>query len=29
MGKIAELIKDIGPQPQSFNIYGATKENTS
>jgi len=29
MGKIAELIKDIGPQPQSFNIEGATKENTS
>jgi mannose-6-phosphate isomerase-like protein (cupin superfamily) len=29
MGSTAEKIKDIGPQPQSFDIERATKENTN
>jgi mannose-6-phosphate isomerase-like protein (cupin superfamily) len=29
MGSIADRIKDIGPQPQSFDIERATKENTN
>ena len=29
MGSAADRIKDIGPQPQSFDIDRATKENTS
>ena len=29
MGSTADRIKDIGPQPQSFDIERATKENTN
>ena len=29
MGSTADRIKDIGPQPQSFDIDRATKENTN
>ena len=29
MGSTADMIKDIGPQPQSFDIECATKENTN
>ena len=29
MGGTVDKIKDIGPQPQSFNIESATKENTN
>jgi hypothetical protein len=29
MGDTADRIKDIGPQPQSFDIERATKENTN
>jgi len=29
MGNTAGRIKDIGPQPQSFNIERATKENNN
>ena len=29
MGGTADTIKDIGPEPQSFNIERATKENTN
>ena len=29
MSSTADMIKDIGPQPQSFDIERATKENTN
>ena len=29
MDSAADRIKDIGPQPQAFDIDGATKENTN